>query len=155
TKAIGFLRQSSDRFDALGDQARAAESRFNVGAMLIAYGGGLDEGRRNVESAQAVFQRLGNRNFEIVAARATATALRYAGHHSDAERELTRAIALAAERDLDFQLATSRVFLAQTRFDIKDYAGARALLQQAIPKATARDADEARLWLARIDAHDG
>ncbi len=140
-KAIGFLRQSAERFEALGDQARAAENLLNVGAMLIAYGGGLDEGRRNVENAQAVFRKLGNRNFEIAAARANATAFRYAGKQADAERELNRAVALATERDLDFQIATSRIFLARSRFDAGDYASARTLLQQALPDAIALNAD--------------
>ena len=149
-RALSFYEDSQARYEALGDQSRAAEIQANIGEILIKYGGAPDEGLRNVQNALAVFRKLGNRNFEVVAAQHTAEYFRYSGRHGDAERELNRAIAQSRERDLDFQIATSLVIRAKSRFDVADYATARELVIQALPNAQRKDARNARVLLARI-----
>jgi tetratricopeptide (TPR) repeat protein len=149
-RALSFYKDSQARYEALGDQSRAAEIQANIGEILIKYGGAPDEGLRNVQNALAVFRKLGNRNFEVVAAQHTAEYFRYSGRHGDAERELNRAIAQSRERDLDFQIATSLVIRAKSRFDVADYATARELVIQALPNAQRKDARNARVLLARI-----
>jgi tetratricopeptide (TPR) repeat protein len=154
-QAVRYLRESYARFEALGDEARAAENQYNLGTVLIDYGGDLDEGRRNVENAVAVFRKLGNRNFEIAAAQTTARYYRYIGRHADAERELNRAIAIARERNLDYEVSTSMIRQAESRFDVGNYAAARDLLLAALPAATGRDHTEATLLLARVRSRLG
>ena len=149
-RALAYYRDSQARYEALGDQARAAEIQANIGAILISYGGAPSEGLRDVENALAVFRRVGNRNFEVVAAQTTAEYFRYSGRHGDAERELNRAIALSRERDLQYEIATSLVLRARSRFDVADYTAAHELLLQALPNAPGRDARNARILLARI-----
>jgi tetratricopeptide (TPR) repeat protein len=154
-QAVRYLRESYARFEALGDEARAAENQYNLGSVLIDYGGNLDEGRRNVDNAIAVFRKLGNRNFEIAAAQTTARYYRYIGRHGDAERELNRAIALARERNLDYEVSTSTIRQAESRFDVGKYVESRNLLLAALPRATGRDRTEATILLARVRAKLG
>ena len=148
-RALSFYKESQERYEALGDQLRAAEIQTNIGAILIEYAGAPDEGLRNVRNALAVFLKLGNRSWGVVGAQTTAEYFRYSGRHGDAERELNRAIAQSRERDLDNEIATSLVIRAKSRFDIADYATARELLLEALPNAPGRDARNARILLAR------
>jgi serine/threonine protein kinase/tetratricopeptide (TPR) repeat protein len=147
--AIQYLRESASRFEAVGDRGRAAESRFNIGAMLLQYGGDPEEGRRLVQDALEVFRDLKNRNFEVLAAHVLSTHYRYAGRHKDAERELNRALNLARERDLDSRSIITFIRLGQARLDAGDYEEARSLLEETRPNATPRNRLEAQLYLAR------
>src|SRR5678815_107743 len=148
-RALSFYKDSRTRYEALGDQSRAAEIQYNIGEILIKYGGALDEGLRDVQNAVAVFRQLGNRNFEVVGAQTTAEYFRYSGRQGDAERELNRAIAQSRERDLDYEVATSLLLRAKSRLDIADYTKARELILEALPNAPGRDARNARVLLAR------
>ena len=56
SKAIEFLRQSAQGFEALGDQVRAAQNQFNIGAILVEHGGGWKEGLADVRGSLAVFE---------------------------------------------------------------------------------------------------
>ena len=147
--AIEYLRESASRFEAAGDRARAAESRFNIGAMLLQYGGDPQEGRRLVQDALEVFRDLKNRNFEVLAAHVMSTHYRYAGRHMEAERELNRALNLARERDLDSRSLNTFIRLGQARLDAGQYEEARRVLEESRPDATARNRLEAQLYLAR------
>jgi tetratricopeptide (TPR) repeat protein len=148
-RALSFYKDSQARYEALGDQARAAEIQANIGEILIKYGGAPDEGLRDVQNAVAVFRQLGNKNFEVVGAQTTAEYFRYSGRHGDAERELNRAIAQSRERDLDYEIATSLLIQAKSRLDVADYSKARELILQALPNAPGTDARNARVLLAR------
>ena len=148
-QAVDLFRRSAAGFDTLGDQARAAENQFNVGTMLIQYGGDAVEGVRNVQNALEVFRKLGNRNFEVRAAHAMSTYYRQAGRLAEAERDLNRAVSLASERDLGFRSATTGIRLAQVWLDAGEYDRARGALEDALSLATARNALEARIYLAR------
>jgi tetratricopeptide (TPR) repeat protein len=153
--AVEFLRQASRGFETLGDQSRAAENLFNLGAILLEFGGDSDEGLRNLRDALAVFRRLGNRSFELRAAHVMSTYNRYGGRYADAERELNRAVSLASERNLDFGSVITAIRLAQLRLDRGDYEGARQLLEEAHPKGSARAQLEAQLYLARTNVRLG
>jgi tetratricopeptide (TPR) repeat protein len=147
--AIEYLRQSASRYEMIGDRARAAESRFNIGAMLLQYGGDPGEGRRLVQDALEVFRQLENRNFEVLAAHVMSTHYRYAGRHKDAERELNRALNLARQRDLDSRSLTTFNRLGQARLDAGEYEEARRVLEEPRRGATGRNRLETQLYLAR------
>jgi serine/threonine protein kinase/tetratricopeptide (TPR) repeat protein len=147
--AIDYLQESASRFEAVGDRARAAESRFNIGAMLLQYGGDPQEGRRLVQDALEVFRQLKNRNFEVLAAHVMSTHYRYAGRHRDADQELNRALNLARERDLDSRSLNTYIRLGQARLDAGEYEEARHVLEEPRPNATVRNRLEAQLYLAR------
>jgi tetratricopeptide (TPR) repeat protein len=147
--AITYLRRSASAFELLGERARAAENQFNIGALLIQYGGDSKEGLRLLQDAVEVFKQLGNRTFEVVAAQVTATYYRHAGRYMEAERELNRALNLANERDLHYEAATASIRLGQTRFEMGEYDDARRVLMESIPKATSRDQVSANIYLAK------
>ncbi len=147
--AIEYLRESASRFEAAGDRGRAAESRFNIGAMLLQYGGDPEEGRRLVQDALEVFRDLKNRTFEVLAAHVLSTHHRYAGRYKEAERELNRALNLARERDLDSRSIITFIRLGQARLDAGAYEDARRVLEETRPDATPRNRLEAQLYLAR------
>jgi len=148
-RALSFYKDSRTRYEALGDQSRAAEIQYNIGELLIKYGGALDEGLRDVQNAAAVFRQLGKRNFEVYGAQVTAEYFRYSGRHDEAERELNRAIAQSRERDLDYKVAKSLLIRAKSRLDVADYMKARELILEALRNAPGTDARNARVLLAR------
>jgi tetratricopeptide (TPR) repeat protein len=147
--AIEYLRESERRFAAVGDRSRAAESRFNIGAMLLQYAGDPQEGRRLVQDSLEVFRQLKNRTFEVLAAHVLSTHFRYSGRHKDAERELNKALNLARERDLDLRSMTTFIRLGQARLDAGDYEAARRVLEEPRANATPRNQIETQLYLAR------
>jgi predicted negative regulator of RcsB-dependent stress response len=83
------------------------------------------------------------------------TYYRYGGRYTEAERELNRAVSLARERNLEFGAVITAIRLAQLRLDTGDYEGARRLLLDALPKASARAQLEAQLYLARAEIRLG
>jgi tetratricopeptide (TPR) repeat protein len=150
-----YLRRSTSGFEALRDRSRAAESQLNRGALLIQYGGDAEEGMRLVQDALEVFRQLENRNFEVVAAHVFSTHYLHSGRYKDAERELNRALNLASERDLDTRSITTSIRLAQTRLATGNYAAARTLLTEALPRAPMQGRLEAMIYLARTNVRLG
>ena len=67
SQAIEFLRQSASGFEELGDQNRAAQNQFNIGTILVQYGGGWKEGLKDVQSALPVFVEYRDVNFQVAA----------------------------------------------------------------------------------------
>jgi tetratricopeptide (TPR) repeat protein len=149
TRALEYYRQSQKLFEGFGDESRAAQGQANIGAILVEYGGRPDEGRRDLDNALAVFRKLGDKKFEVFVAKVTAAAHRYAGRHGDAELELNRALALAKERDMTREIATLTIDLAESRYDLGDYAGAETLLLRARGNGGGKDSALARIQLAR------
>jgi serine/threonine protein kinase/tetratricopeptide (TPR) repeat protein len=148
-EAVDYLRRSSRLFGSLGDQSRAAENLFNLGGLLLAYGGDPAEGLRSVGDALEVFRSLSNRAFEVRGAHLMSTHYRYLGRYADAIKELNKAVALASERDQDFRSAITSIRFAQTYLETGRYEEARKVLTDALPKATARSRLEAQIYLAR------
>ena len=149
SQAIEFLRQSASGFERLGEQNRAAQNQFNIGAILIHYGGGWQEGLKNVQSALAVFEEYRDVNFQVAAKQAIARYNRYAGQRRAADRELSQALALAQKADLDYEKATTQMRRAEVLLDDGEYESARIVIVDALGDASGRDGVEARIVLAR------
>ena len=134
-------------FEELGDQNRAAQNQFNIGTILVQYGGGWKEGLKDVQSALPVFVEYRDVNFQVAAKQVIATYNRYAGRRSTAASELSQALALAQRADLDSEVATTQIRRAQLLLEDGDYEGARMLLTDAMGQASQRDGIEARIVL--------
>jgi tetratricopeptide (TPR) repeat protein len=154
-RAVDYFRQGSTLHEALGNEQEAARSQANAGRILIEFGGNPEQGLRDVQNALGVFQKLGDKNFEVFAAQNTALYHRNRGQYADAERDLNRALSLARERDLDDEILSSTLGLALSRFDRNEYTAARGLIQSAVGERTDRDSVEARIYLGRIDTRLG
>jgi len=152
-RAVEFRRQGAALAEALGDEQRAAQNQANGALLMIEYGIDPEQGFRDVQNALGVVRKLGDRNFEVFCLRVLGLYHRYAGRSDAAAQEINRAISIASERNLDEDVAEARLDLARVRFDTSDYAGARALLEQAIPSAL--DSVEALIYLARVQARAG
>ncbi len=155
SQAIEFLRQSAQRFEELGDQNRAAQNQFNIGTILVQYGGGWKEGLKDVQSSLAVFEEYRDVNFQVAAKQVIATYNRYAGRRQTADRELSQALALAQKADLDYEIAKTQIRRAEVLVDDGEYESARALLVDAVAQASRRDGVEARIALARALLNQG
>jgi len=149
SQAVDYYQQSAKRFEALGQDQRAAELQANAGAIVIENGENPEQGLRDVQNALAVSRKLGNPSFEVLGAQLTAVYYRNTGRQGDAERELNRAIALARERDLKDKVAALTTDLARSRIERGDYAAARTLLTQAIAEASGGDQTNARIRLGQ------
>ena len=125
SEAIDFLRQSASGYEELGDQNRAAQNQFNIGTILVRYGGGWQEGLKDVQSAFAVFEEYRDVNFQVAAKQAIARYNRYAGRRRTADRELSQALALAQRADLDYESATTQMRRAEVLLDDGEYQSAR------------------------------
>jgi tetratricopeptide (TPR) repeat protein len=147
SSALDFHQQSHTLYEKFGDEQRAAQNQANVGAILIEYGGRSEEGLRDVQNALGVFRKVGDKTFEMFAAKVTATHDRYAGRHAEAERELNRAIALAREWGMEREIPALMIAIARSRFDMSDYAAARENLLRALEDGSGKDSVEARILL--------
>lgn len=156
SRAVDYYQQSAKGFEALGQEQRAAELQANAAGILIENGGNPEQGLRDVQNALAVARKIGNRNFEVLAAQLTAAYHRYAGRHGEAERELNRALALARERDLKDDIPSLTTDLARSRMELGDYDAARTLLADAVaaPSGTARTHARIRLGQTYVRLKD-
>jgi tetratricopeptide (TPR) repeat protein len=149
SQAIDFLRQSASGYEELGDENRAAQNQFNIGTILVQYGGGWQEGLKDVQGALPVFERYRDVNFQVAAKQVIAIYNRYAGQRRAADRELSQALALAQKADLDYEIATTQIRSAQVLLDDGEYESARMRLVDALGHASGSDGVEARIVLAR------
>ncbi|MGB7218578.1 MAG: protein kinase [Vicinamibacterales bacterium] len=152
--AVNYRQQSLRLFEAVGDEKRAAEYRANTGAMLIEYGD-PEEGMKNVETALAVFQRLGDKDFEVFCLQLRAAYYRYAGRQTESASDLNRAVSIATARDLKDRIAELNVGLARSRFDVNDYEGTRSLLLKALGDDPAQGSLHARIRFGRVLLREG
>jgi tetratricopeptide (TPR) repeat protein len=146
-RAVNLYQQSAKGFESLGQEQRAAEVRANAADIRIEYGDDPDQGLREVQNALAVSRKLGNRTFELFAAQLTAAYYRYAGRHTEAERELNRALNLAKERDIEDDIAPLTTDIARSRFELGDYEVARRLLMEVVATAPGSARTHARIRL--------
>jgi tetratricopeptide (TPR) repeat protein/tRNA A-37 threonylcarbamoyl transferase component Bud32 len=155
TPALRYYRESEKLSEALGDDLRVAQVRLNAGAMLIEYGGDLEEGLRDVQRAMEVFRNLRDRRFEVSCLQAIATYHLYRGAFADAERELNRAISLAREQKREEVLPSLTIYRALVRLDAGEYVEASALLEKTIGDGTGQDSPRARIHLGRVRGRMG
>jgi tetratricopeptide (TPR) repeat protein len=150
TRALEYHKQSLALYERFGDERRVAQLRSNIGSILIEYAGKPDEGLRDVDNANQMFRKIGDKDFEVSAAKTMAMAFRYAGRLSDAEHELNRALALSNERDLARWVPGLTIDLARIRFELGDYARSRTLLTRALSAGAGRDTAPALITLGRV-----
>ena len=147
-QAMDYYRQSSDAYQALGEQARASQIQINRAQLRIDFGDGPDEAFRDVQNALAVFVQNGDRNWEVFSRQTLASFYRHGGQYADAERELNRALAIARERNLSEDIASLTVDLARTRFAVSDYAGSLKHLE-AVGDDAGQHTLHAWIWSGR------
>jgi tetratricopeptide (TPR) repeat protein len=155
SRAVAYYQQGYKLNEVLGNDPAAARNRVNAGAIIIEYGGNLEEGVRDVENALAVFRKIGDKTFEAFCLQLMGVRERYAGRHVAAERYFNQALAIARERDLKDLVASLTMDLARVRFDAGDYTRARDLLLQALGQGSWSKSVEARIRLALVYARLG
>jgi tetratricopeptide (TPR) repeat protein len=153
--ALKYLRESATSSEALGVQQDAAWTQVNIAVILIEYGENPEEGLRLAKNALVVFEKLSDKNFEVVARRAIAIYDRNIGKHEEAMRELTLAQDVARSHDLEESATRMRLELARVQFDRNDYAGARDVLLDVEKRTSGLDRVQARTDLARARARLG
>jgi tetratricopeptide (TPR) repeat protein/tRNA A-37 threonylcarbamoyl transferase component Bud32 len=138
--ALKYYRQGYDVFEASGSQQDAAWTQANAAAILVDYGGAPDDGLRDARNALAVFQKIGDKRFEVFARRIIASHRRYVGDHAGALAELSIALNVARERNLATNVVQLSIELARLHFDQGDYVRGRELLDQIEGGASGTDA---------------
>jgi serine/threonine protein kinase/tetratricopeptide (TPR) repeat protein len=154
-QALDSYQQSQKLFEDAGNENRAAQSLANAGAVLIEFAGQPQQGVHDVENARAVFERNNDKNWELFTYKVLATAHRYAGRQTDAERELNRAITLAKSWEMSREIPVLMIRLAQSRIELNDYQKARSLLTQAVGDGSGKDAPDAQILLGLTEARLG
>ena len=142
---LRFNEQSSALNEKLGDEGEAARAQANAGAILVAYGPDPDEGFRRVQSALAVFKRLGDHVFEVFGLRMSGAYQRQTGLIDDAERSLDRALAVARERGLQDDTLSITVDMARTAIAKGDYAAAARLVDAVVDEPRSREQTRAAI----------
>ena len=153
--AVRYYRDSFALFEQLGNQQEAAWNRVNAAAILIDYGGDVEQGVRDAQNARSVFEKVGDKNFEVFARRVVASYLRYTGDHEAARAELSTAIDIARARNLETNLTQLNTELARLQFDRGNYTAARELLLQVGRGASGTDAVHIDIELARTHTRLG
>jgi tetratricopeptide (TPR) repeat protein len=153
--AATYYRASSDRYEALGDERRAAQQQANSAALRLEYGEQPAAALREMENALAVFQKIGDKNFEAFCLQVIAAYHRQVGRHAEAERLANRAIAILQERSIDEDVGALTIDLARSQFDLGNYQAATRLLTDLATKTAAPYTAAARIHLARTRARVG
>jgi tetratricopeptide (TPR) repeat protein len=153
--AVKYYRDSFALFEELGNQQEAAWNRVNAAAILIDYGGDVEQGVRDAQNARSVFEKLGDKYFEVFARRMIASYYRHVGRTDDALRELEVALGIAQDRQLEDRIAQVLIDRARLRIDQGDYADAERALLEALPSASGTDRVHARIELARAHTRLG
>jgi tetratricopeptide (TPR) repeat protein len=149
--ALKYYGASYALFEASGNEQDAASSQVNAAAIHIHFGPDPDQGLRDTQNALAVFQKLGDKNFEVFARLNLAAYHRNRGHWEDAIRELTLGETLSRQYNLGGQLTRVLIDVGSVRLDSGDYLAARELFQQVIAKASGADRIKARILLAQTN----
>jgi tetratricopeptide (TPR) repeat protein len=126
--ALAAYRRSAELYERLGDERRAAQQQANGGLLGIAYGLDIPAAVRDLQNARAVLQRVGDADWEVASLEGLATYYRNEARYEDAERELSRALALAKERNLRTKIVSVSLAQARVSFDRDDYATALSRL---------------------------
>ena len=154
-KAVEYRQQGYKLFEALGDQQRAAQNLAFGALLIINYGGNAEQAARDVQNAFGVFEKLGDKNFQVFCLWVLATHHLNTGRQGDAERELNRAIALARESNLDDEIASKTIDLARLRIEQGQYTTARTLLVQSLGEESGPDTTNALIYMGLADTRLG
>jgi tetratricopeptide (TPR) repeat protein len=148
--AAAYYESSSKQYEALGDEQRAAQQQANSAALRIEYSDSPASALRDMQNALAVFQKLGEKNFEAFCLQVIAAYYRQTGRHDDAERELNRALAILRERNLDDDIASVTIDRARSQIDTGNYPAAVMLLDEVLTNRRSPLATAALLHQARV-----
>ena len=154
-RATEYYEASSKLYETLGDEVRAAQQQANGAALRIEYSDRPADGLRDLQNALAVFQKLGDKNFEVFCLQVIAAYYRQTGRHTDAERELNRAMAVARERDLQDDAVFLTIDLARSQIEAGAYGPARARLIEVLGDGRGPYSTAARIHLGRARAAAG
>jgi len=153
-RAVESYRQSYALNEELGDQQEAGRTRANAGAILIEYGN-IEEGLRDVQSAQRVAENLTDKAFEVLCLQLIAAYHRQTGRYDEATRVLTRALNIAIERGLATRMISSTIDLARVHLDAGRYEEARGLLVKAVTDESGRESSRAHALLGLVHLRVG
>ena len=154
-EAASYYQASSELYEALGDQRRAAAQQANSAALRIEYGDRPADALRDVQNALGVVQKLGDRNLEAFCMQLLALYYRQAGRHADADRELNRALAILRERNLEDDIGWVTVDRALSQVELGRYPDALRLLEEALASGAGRRTTVGRIHLARVNLRLG
>jgi tRNA A-37 threonylcarbamoyl transferase component Bud32/tetratricopeptide (TPR) repeat protein len=155
SNALKYYQDSLRFSEKLGAEQDAAWNQINAATIMVEYGGNPDEGWRTARNALAVFEKLNDKNFEVLARRVTGLYYRNLGQRGEAEQELTRGRDLARERGLETRVTQMALELARLRYESNDYLAARGQFLQIEQRASGLDRIHARSELARTRARLG
>jgi len=150
SRAVEYYRQSSELYEALGDERRAAEQQANSAALRIEHGDQPADALREIQNALGVFRKLGDKNFEVFCLKMIAAYYQQVGRHPEAVLALNQAIAIARERNLEDEIASLTIDLARSRIEEGDYPTAIARLLEALGDGSGPNASAARIHLGRV-----
>jgi tetratricopeptide (TPR) repeat protein len=150
-QALEYYRRSYDLNTQLGDERGAAYSRANAGALLIEFGEDPEQGRREVENALTVLQKLGDRNFEVLCRQVISAYYRASGRYDEAERELNVALTIARDHGFEDRLESLTIDRGRILVEMSRYEDARAAFADVIAKGPGPRRAEALIEIARVD----
>jgi tetratricopeptide (TPR) repeat protein len=101
----------------------------------IVFGQEVQQSVRDVRNALAVFQKLGDAEWEVASLEALGVYSRYSGMYADAEKLLVRALSQAKQRNLEDKVGTVTLALARLSFERSDYMSARRELTRVVDAA--------------------
>ncbi len=148
--AVKYYQDSFKKFEMLGSQQEAAWNQTNAAGILIEYGGDAQQGLRDAQNALVVFQKMGDKAFEVFARRLIALWYRYRGQPDAALRELAMALNIAKERDLDTTVTQVILDIARVNNDMARYGSAQELLLQIKRDVPTLENVHAQIELGRV-----
>jgi serine/threonine protein kinase/tetratricopeptide (TPR) repeat protein len=154
-RAFDYYQQSMKFYEDAGDTQRAAQSRANVGAILIDNGGKPDEGLQYIRNVLPVFRSSNNKDFEVFCQRVIAWYYQNAGHPEQAELELQKAIAIASAAGLSTKLPPLKLDLGRASMERGEYVRAHAQLAEVLGDGSGPDVADARIRLASVEIRLG
>jgi tetratricopeptide (TPR) repeat protein len=148
--ALDYYQQSQKVYEETGNEPRAAEEETNAAGLLIDYGSNQPEALRRLLNARAMFQKLGNVEFELLAMEFEAASALHAGRHQEARRQLLAALSIARDRKYSNRVNSMTVKLAESFFSTSEYDEARKRLEEITSSNAGRDDAEAAVALGRV-----
>jgi len=154
-KAVERFQQAHALFESLRDDQRAAQTQANAASLIVDFGGDLETASRDIQNALAVFQKRGDKNFEVFSLQVIGEYHRNAGRYADATRELNRSLAIARERELTNRIGSVSIALARSHFEDGGYEAAAKLLTDLVRNGSGAVLTQARIQLGRTLARRG
>lgn len=153
--AFEYVGRSIAKYEALGDERRAARQQRNLATMKVRYGEDAEGGFRDALAVLDVVRARGDVEFEIFTLALIGDYYRIAGRFAESAAELHKALQLAQQQTLRNRVSATTVSLARLAFDEGRYDGALERLSGIVAAETPRAAPEAWIALGRVQARLG